>query len=137
MKKIMTIFITMTLLIMIFVPTVQATSNLEGNKLASNVIDDIFNGGDDFINEGDTSKINQEPVQVLIQNLTSVAMTIGVIVAVVAGIIISIKFMMDGAVGKAELKTALTPYLIGVCILFGAFAIWQIIINIFFNVFSE
>lgn len=126
MKKIMTIFITMTLLIMIFVPTVQA-----------GVIDDIFNGGEDFLDKGDASEIDQTPIQTLIKDLTNVAMTMGVIVAVIAGIIIAIKFMMDGATGKAELKTALTPYLIGVCILFGAFAIWQIIINIFFNVFSE
>ena len=53
----------------------------------------------------------------------------GVIVAICAGIIIAIRAMTDGANGKADLKQSLTPYIIGVAVLLGAYGIWVAIVE--------
>ncbi len=38
--------------------------------------------------------------------------------------------MMEGAEGKAEVQKALVPYVIGCVVIFGAFAIWKIVVTV-------
>ncbi len=71
----------------------------------------------------------------LIQGFAQAGLAIGTIIAIVAGIVIAMKFMANGAEGKAEMKAELTPYLIGCVVLFGAFTIWTIVVNIMQNTF--
>lgn len=63
-----------------------------------------------------------------IYNLLS---SIGMIISVIVGIILGIKFMMASAEDKAKVKEALMPYILGCVVVFGAFGIWKIIINTF------
>lgn len=105
------------------------------NVCATNTLGDIINGANSFVSQ--PTGVDETELANLIKSLTNIGLVIGTIVAVVAGIIIAIKFMTDGAQGKADLKTALTPYVIGVAILFGAYGIWVIVINVFTSVFSS
>ncbi len=97
-------------------------------------LSDIIGGADSFITQ--PSDVNEQGLADLIKSLTNIGLVIGTIVAIGAGIIIGIKFMTDGANGRAELKQALTPYITGVAILFGAYGIWVIVINVFTGIFS-
>lgn len=99
-------------------------------------INDIISGADSFISTSSSLPVDQSALVQVIKTLTNVGLVIGTIVAIAVGIIIAMKFMMEGAEGKADLKTALTPYVIGVAILFGAYGIWVVVINIFTSVFQ-
>ncbi len=52
------------------------------------------------------------------------------VVAVIVGLIIGIRFMVSGVDEKAKIKEELMPYVIGCFIIFGAFGIWKIIVSI-------
>ena len=116
------------------------------NVCATDTLGDIINGANSFVSQptgvdeatvSQPTGIDETKLADLIKSLTNIGLAIGTIVAVVVGVIIAIKFMTDGAQGRADLKTALTPYVIGVAILFGAYGIWVIVINVFTSVFSS
>ena len=44
--------------------------------------------------------------------------------------VIGIQFIMGSADEKAKIKETLLPYIIGVCVIFGAFTIWKVVVNI-------
>lgn len=71
-----------------------------------------------------------------IKGLASAGLAIGTIVAICAGIVIAINSMANGAFGKANLKESLTPYIIGVVVLFAAWTIWAGIVNIMEGTFG-
>ena len=48
----------------------------------------------------------------------------------IIGTVLGIKFMVASAEDKAEVKKALVPYIIGCAVIFGAFTIWNIAVNI-------
>lgn len=48
----------------------------------------------------------------------------------IVGIIIGIQFMVASAEDKAKVKEALVPYVIGCVVIFGAFTIWSVVVNI-------
>lgn len=130
MKKIIVLMLT---LMMVFTVSTYASGTINTSEKSVDVMAGIA-GANDFIV---SPNVNDEPLAEMIKNLTNLGLVIGTIVAIAAGIIIAMKFMTDGANGKADLKQALTPYIIGVAILFGAYGIWAIIINVFVGVFSS
>lgn len=50
------------------------------------------------------------------------------------GTIIGIQFMVASAEDKAKVKEALIPYVIGCAVIFGAFTIWSIAVNLGQNI---
>lgn len=55
---------------------------------------------------------------------------LGIIVAVIVGIIIGIKYMIGSIDEKAECKQLLLPYFVSCFVVFGAFGIWKLAVNI-------
>lgn len=55
---------------------------------------------------------------------------IGMVIAVIIGTIIGIKFMLSSVEEKAKVKEILLVYFIGCIVLVGAFSIWKIILTI-------
>lgn len=62
-------------------------------------------------------------------------MAIGIVVMLLVGTIIGIQFMVASAEDKAKVKEALIPYVIGCGVIFGAFTIWSIAVNLLQNSF--
>ena len=60
----------------------------------------------------------------------NILLTIGVVVAVIVGAIIGVKLMSSGIDTKVEAKRLLIPYGFGCLAVFGAFAIWKIVVTI-------
>ena len=54
----------------------------------------------------------------------------GIITAVIVGSILGIKYMIGSVEEKAEYKQTLLAYLISCVVVFGAFGIWKLVINI-------
>lgn len=93
--------------------------------------DDIFSGADSFIRSGENSvDINEGKLKETTDFLYDLLLGAGIIVAVAVGIVLGIKFMIGSVEEKAEYKQALVIYAVGCVVLFGAFGIWQIVVNV-------
>ena len=60
----------------------------------------------------------------------NILLAVAIVLAVIIGAMLGIKFMVGGADEKAMIKETLAPYIIGCIVVFGAFTIWTMAINI-------
>lgn len=95
-------------------------------------LDSIMNGADNFVKKGnDTSKIIDKKQLKDTSDITyNVLLGVGMVLMVIVGMILGIKYMMAGSEEKAGLKETLVPYFISCVVVFGGFTIWKIVINI-------
>lgn len=120
--KILIILILSMLLINIVMP-VQAIS-----------IDDMWAQGSKFLKigeESDNGTFNGKKMKDATDTLYSLFFGAGVAIAVIVGAYLGVKFMTEGVEGKAKIKEALIPFVIGCMIIFGGFSIWKIAMNLF------
>lgn len=96
---------------------------------------EIFEDGDDFLEMGasaaerDTSA-NDQSVKEIINDIYSILFPLGVAVTVIVGGVLGMKFMLSSAEDKAKVKESMIPYGIGCAVIYGAFGIWKIVIDI-------
>ncbi len=95
-------------------------------------IEDVTGGAKNFIQSG-TSQNNPLDING-VQNVTDVLynilLAVGIIVAVIAGLLIGIKYMTGSVAQKSETKQLLLPYIVGCVVIFGAFGIWKIVVEL-------
>lgn len=102
-----------------------------GTVNAATSVDDTMNAAESFIRSGEQStNINETELQDTADFLYNLLLGIGIIVAVIVGMVIGIKFMTGGIEEKAEYKQLLLPYLVSCAVVFGAFGIWKIAVNV-------
>lgn len=93
----------------------------------------IINSGSNFINSGVNSN-TAVPTENSIRNTSNliynVLFIIGIIVMVLWGMVLGIKFMTSSVEGQAEVKKSLAPYIVGCIVIFGGFGIWKIVVII-------
>ena len=97
---------------------------------SSSSLDDMIGDADSFLNKGDSEHITTSSLQEFSNTFYNILLTIGIIAAVIAGMVIGIKFMMGGAEEKANIKEILIPYVVGCAVVFGSFAIWKLAVTI-------
>ena len=92
----------------------------------------VISGGDSFIQagKGGSAQIDKGSLQNASSSIYNILLICGVIIAVLIGSIMGIKFMIDSVEEKAEIKAALVPFAIGCIVVFGAFGIWKIVVTI-------
>lgn len=92
----------------------------------------VISGGDSFIQagKGGSAQIDKGSLQNASSSIYNILLICGVIIAVLIGSIMGIKFMIGSVEEKAELKAALVPFAIGCIVVFGAFGIWKIVVTI-------
>ena len=93
----------------------------------------IFSGADDFIKDGDGgtgSTINTGAMQSTIDIIYNTLLIIGIVVAVLVGIILGIQFVTGSVEQKGKVKESIIPYIAGCIVIFGAFGIWRLVIII-------
>ena len=94
-----------------------------------------FEGAQDLMNSADSNiTINSTELNKPSSEIYNILTSFGMIIAVVVGIVLGIKYMIAGADEKAEVKETLLPYIIGCVVTFGAFGIWRILINTFIGI---
>lgn len=109
----------------------------------------IISGADDFLNAGkntaeqggmssttgDATTTIKTPtnaeIKAIIDNVYNILFPLGVVVTVIIGAVLGIKFMMASVEDKAKIKESLVPYIIGCFVIYGAFGIWKLAITIF------
>ena len=95
-------------------------------------VSNIFTDAEDFINSGNTvgSMISQSALKDTSTFIYQILFSIGVVVAIAVGIVLGIQFMVSSAMDKAKVKESLIGYVISCVVLFGAYGIWKMVINI-------
>ena len=96
-----------------------------------------MNGGDDFINSSTNQQIfNEEAQKEGVSQLYFVALGVGIAAAIIIGVILGIQFITSGVEGQAKIKEKFLPYVIGCVVIFGAFGIWKIAVDLVQGIFK-
>ncbi|MDO5556012.1 MAG: hypothetical protein Q4G09_05135, partial [Clostridia bacterium] len=115
----------------IFLPFSYATDRISA--------DDIFKAGDDFLSVGkDTSEaINTEALDNTSSTIFNILLAIAICVSVIIGAVLGFQFILGSVEAKAKVSEALVLYIVGCCIIFGAFTIWKAVVTIGNDVIVE
>ena len=98
----------------------------------ANTWGDIFESGQNFINEGKNSDvaINSNALKDIQDDIYNILLSLGIAVMVIVGAILGITYMFGSIEQQAKVKETLIPYIIGCIIIFSAFGIWKLVVNI-------
>ena len=113
------IYITTIITMIIILLTIFSTSAYATTYQPDINIRDIKQQTDGFIKKGEATAndaISQDSMKKLSNGIYMVLLILG------------IRFIIEGAEGKAEVQKALAPYIAGCVVVFGAFTIWKIIV---------
>ncbi len=99
-------------------------------KDTKDTVDTTIEGADNFLEKGGSSVINEETLKEASDFVFNAFLAVAIVIVVIVGMIIGIKFMMAGIEEKAELKETLVPYFWGCIVVFGAFGIWKLVVTI-------
>ena len=93
---------------------------------------DIFGIGNNFIKQGSDTQntIDEEQLRTDASSIFKILLTIGIVLSVIIGGILGIKFMLASAEDKAQIKEMLIPYVVGCVVIYGAVTIWMIVVKI-------
>lgn len=102
------------------------------NVVQADTISDIITGGDDFIQAGkdEDVSIDYSKLENTSNTIYNILLVLGICIAVIVSAVLGIQFMIGSVEEKAKVKDALIPFVIGCIVIFGAFGIWKIVINI-------
>lgn len=112
-----------------------APSGSADTSAEKSTVDDVMEGAQDFINKGQEglNQINEGQLQSTSDFIYNLLLAIALVVAVVIGMVIGIQFMTASVEEKAKIKESLLPYAVGCVVVFGAFGIWKLAINVLSN----
>lgn len=129
MKKVMTVI----LLVFIF------TSFLIPNYTEAATPSEIIDRAKGFLNSGDQiddEVFKHDETKKAIDEMYYSALAIGIVIAIFVGMVLGIKFITGGVSEKAKIKESLIPFAIGAIVIFGAFGIWRLVLNVMQSTFE-
>ncbi len=111
----------------------QSTTEKIERDSVDHTAGEIISESKEFINTGENSgnpAISEENMQKLSNTIYNILLVVGIALAVVIGAILGIKFITGGVEAQVDVKKALIPYIVGCVVIFGAFTIWKIVLQI-------
>lgn len=94
-------------------------------------LSNVVSGADGFIQNGQgSSKIDNEDIHKLSDSIYNILLIIGIVVAMIVGVVLGIQFITGSVEAKSKVKESLIPYVVGCIVIFGAFGIWKLAITI-------
>ena len=95
-------------------------------------LQDIMNKAEGFVNNGENggNVINNDALKEGSNTLYNVLLVIGIAVTFIWGIVLGIQFITGSLGEKADVKKNLIVYVIGCIIIFGAFGIWRLLLQL-------
>ena len=99
---------------------------------ADNPLEDIMNKANEFVSNGENggNVINNAALKDGSNILYNVLLVIGIAVAFIWGMVLGIQFVTGSLGEKADVKKNLIVYLVGCVIIFGAFGIWKLLLQL-------
>jgi len=122
-----------TICIIILVMMITTGTSLNSSILATTSAGDIISGADGFISKGEKDAadiIDDTELKNLSDTIYTILVVVGVVIAIIVGAVLGLKFITEGVDGKAEVQKALMAYVVGCVVIFGAFIIWRIVVNV-------
>lgn len=99
--------------------------------------DEILDSGDDFLNTNDEDAVatapSEEKLAEISDTVSGVLLTIALGVTLISAIVMGINFTIQSVEDRAKIKESMIPWIIGIFISFGAFGIWKLTMNVFYN----
>ena len=80
--------------------------------------------------DGNKNIINEDGLKSTSDKIYNILTISGMIIAVIVGTMLGIKFMVSSIEEKAKIKEILLVYIIRCVVLVGAFSLWKIIVNL-------
>lgn len=116
--KLLKIFILAIVLVMAFIPNVQAD-------------EDIFAGAEDFLSKGaeQAGSTGQTEAAGAVNQVGAIMVSIAGYILVIGVIVVGIKYMVANPEGKAKLKGQLIGLAVATIVIYGAQFIWSTIIT--------
>lgn len=140
MKRIKIINILLIILILLFSITSNSYARptdeydrRDTQSVSTHTAGEIITEAKGFIEKGESQandKISDTSMKSLSDTIYNILLVVGIVIAVIVGLMLGIKFIMGSIEEKAEVKNMVVPYIIGCVVLFGAFTIWQIIVEL-------
>ena len=93
-------------------------------------LDEMLSGAEEFLKKGKDDAIDPTKLAGTSNYIYNTLLVIAVAVAVIVGTYLGIKFMVESAEDKAKIKEAMIPFIVGCFIIFGAFGIWKIVVEV-------
>ena len=129
MKKIKIV----TVILLILLSIITITKPIYASDTKKHTAGEIITEGKGFIQKGQSGaeeKIGSDNLKNMSDTIYNILLVAGIVIAIIVGLIMGIKFVMGGIEEKAEIKAMLIPYIIGCIVVFGAFAIWKAVVDI-------
>lgn len=129
MKKIKIV----TVILLILLSIIAITKPIYASDTKRHTAGEIISEGKGFIEKGQIdaeNKIGSDDLKNMSDTIYNILLVAGIIIAIIVGLIMGIKFIIGGIEEKAEIKAMLIPYIIGCVVVFGAFAIWKAVVDI-------
>lgn len=126
MKKVISLLLIFVIMLFINSPRIYADTMLT----------DAISGGKTFLDKAD-EKMSDDQKKSLKSTSSGVYNTllmISFVVVAIIGITLGIKFMMAGVEEKADVKKSLVVFVIGTCVTYGAFVIWEALVTLLNNI---
>lgn len=116
-------------LLVIILIAIAVITYLPNKALA---LDNVISSGKNFMSSADPNKevINQEKLKSTSEIIYNILFAVALVLAVGIGLVIGIQFVVGSVEEQAKVKETLVPYIIGVIIVFSAFTIWKIAVEI-------
>ena len=97
---------------------------------AKHTPDEIITEANEFTEQGSDVPIDGENLKDASSTLYNLLLSIGILLSVAIGVYLGVKFMLSTAEDKAKVKEALIPYIVGCVIIFSAFIVWKLMIEV-------
>lgn len=117
----------------VLIVTMICGSLFSNSLVYATSVDSVIKGADDFVSKGESSNKASIDVGELKDTknfLYNILLAFGIVITVITGMILGIKYMIGSVEERAELKTALIGYVVSCFVIFGAFGIWRLAVNI-------
>ena len=112
----------------------SSSSSSSGSSSQMDSYSSINKKAKEFINRGSEKEtISQQKVEQDLKPLAQILMGIAVLVLLSVGAILGVQYMISGADDRAKIKEKLIWYVVSAVLIFGAVAIFNIVINILNN----
>ena len=74
--------------------------------------------------------VDKTKVDSTVNAVYRILLTIGIIISLIWGAVLGIKFLFGSMEDRVDIKKHLLPYVIWVCVIFGSFIIWSVVVGI-------
>ena len=136
-RKTITLIIT-TLLIVILLSSFNIVKAIDAKQSTTvDNPDSLIDAAKKWTDDDVETTIDEGKMNTTVNSVYKILLTIGIIVSVVWGGILGVKFMFGSMEDRVDIKKHLLPYVIWVCVIFGSFIIWSVVVGIMQSNFNN